>query len=204
MLIFILTLTNIFWVSFPVHLYSWQALSVFGSLNAPGFHLVWCIFRSDWPPLLNVCVPDGLCSLSIGFCCWKGEMHHWRICRALCKHFIFFTKGRKTGVDYFCALPQGLQVSFETNSQLWKNYCHRTPVCRCQSKMTHGVLATLHFTSCSCLYRTILSSCTHPYAIPDLYDFFLFWENVQAAPFSCIDEIQCLRATELKSTIKVP
>jgi len=30
-----------------------------------------------------------------------------------------FTKGRKTGFDYFCALPQGLQVSFETNSQLW-------------------------------------------------------------------------------------
>lgn len=73
--------------------------------------------------------------------------------------------------DYFCAWPQGLEVSFETNSQLWTNYCHRWPVCCCQSKMTHDVLANLHISSCSCLYRTILSSFTHPYAIPDPFPF---------------------------------
>lgn len=131
----------------------------------------WLTTLSEW-----VCVPGGLCSLSIGFWCWKGEMHHWRKCS---KHIqqnsqnvecsvniSFFHQREKDRGWLFLCLASG------TNSQLWTNYCHRWPVCCCQSKMTHDVLATLHISSCSCLYRTILSSFTHPYAIPDPFYFF--------------------------------
>lgn len=61
---------------------------------------------------MSVRMPGGLCSLSIGFCCWKGGMHHWRKCskhiqqnfskcRALCKHFILSPKGKRQGLTIF-------------------------------------------------------------------------------------------------------
>ncbi len=134
-------------------------------------HLVWCISGVSDHPFLTcvcvcvcacvcVCVVD--CALSIAFYCWKGGMHHGRKCskniqpnfskcRALCKNIIFFSERKKTGVVYFCAWPQGLPVSSESNSQLWTNYCHRWLMCSCQSKMTHAVLASLCITYCSCL-----------------------------------------------------
>jgi len=55
--------------------------------------------------------------------------------------------------------------------------------------MTHSV----HFTSCSRLYKTILSLFTHPYAILDLYDWGFFSYN---------DEMQCLRVIELQNVQK--